>query len=242
MSKVRDEVESLARSVLGASADDIQFLFAEPGEDSISEGLRLLTKALHVTGAANGERGGLFGGDWGYGANFENDTFLLHRYCWCERDDCPWCAGCQNNLPSLPHGPQCYQSRLELLRQRHGTKEEWGWHVPSDHPKYEREKRALCSDLGVNFELGNEVHCTCGADAEWRRQFDACQCAWHLGRDQFRWPATSAPNFWHKPTGFRVNWYKYIGRGVEVAGDSDDWPAILLDCLHSIGVAEGDDR
>lgn len=30
-----------------------------------------------------------------YGTNYVNDTFMLHRYCWCEDDDCPWCGGCQ---------------------------------------------------------------------------------------------------------------------------------------------------
>jgi hypothetical protein len=53
-----------------------------------------------------------------YGVNFENETFSIHRYCWCEEENCPWC------------GP------LE------------------------------------------------------------------------------APNFWHKPTGLKVWWYKYIGRGM----------------------------
>jgi len=34
-------------------------------------------------------------GDWAekYGTNFENDKFMMHRFCWCEKDDCPWCGG-----------------------------------------------------------------------------------------------------------------------------------------------------
>jgi hypothetical protein len=34
-------------------------------------------------------------GEWAsYGTNFENDTFMMHQFCWCEKHDCPWCQGC----------------------------------------------------------------------------------------------------------------------------------------------------
>lgn len=36
--------------------------------------------------------GGLLGGEFGYGVDFENDTFMMHPYCWCEKEDkCLWC-------------------------------------------------------------------------------------------------------------------------------------------------------
>lgn len=66
----------------------------EASQDKISADLRHLTKALHLNGLADGEQGGALGGEYGYGANFENDVFMIHRYCWCERDDCPWCLSC----------------------------------------------------------------------------------------------------------------------------------------------------
>ena len=28
-----------------------------------------------------------------YGINYEDDTFMMHKFCWCEREDCPWCNG-----------------------------------------------------------------------------------------------------------------------------------------------------
>ena len=28
----------------------------------------------------------------GYGFNFENDTFYVHPYCWCEKEDCLQCG------------------------------------------------------------------------------------------------------------------------------------------------------
>lgn len=32
-------------------------------------------------------------GEWAdkYGTNIETDKFMMHRFCWCEMDNCPWC-------------------------------------------------------------------------------------------------------------------------------------------------------
>lgn len=59
-----------------------------------------------------------------YGINFDNDVFSMHRYCWCEQEDCPWCGDSEDGI--------------------------------------------------------------------------------------------GAPNFHFKPTGFKLWWYKYIGRGMEM--------------------------
>lgn len=67
------------------------------GEDAASMALRILTRALAAKGHAIG--GGFLGGDDGYGADYENDVFMFHRYCWCEQEDCPWCAGCTCGPP-----------------------------------------------------------------------------------------------------------------------------------------------
>lgn len=92
-------------------------------------------------------------GEWSekYGTNIENDVFMMHRFCWCESDDCPWC-----------------------------------W----DEEKY--------------------------------------------GRQQ--------PNFHHKPTGFKVWWYKYIGRGVILENqDKADLHAIFKQCRDSLTTQKPDE-
>jgi len=75
-----------------------------------------------------------------YGTNFENDIFMIHRYCWCEKDDCPWCG------------------------------------------EEERE------------------------------------------------------NFWYKPKDFKLSWYKYIGRSMEMNKDLTDEEIIKMkkDCIDSL--------
>lgn len=217
----------------------VQIIVPECSDDAVSEGLRRLTEAIHRAGKADGSAGGIFGGEWGYGSNLENETFMMHRFCWCETDECLWCGGsrCQGEMKRLPHGEDCYQTRLEALRQKYGERLEWGWYVEWRGPKwasYEREKRALCVEMGRDFDLGNEVHCTCGSDEDWRRRYDACDCDWHAGRGRFIYGrGVDAPHFWHKASGSSARWYKYIGRDMETDLRMP-WEAILADCLLSL--------
>jgi len=39
-------------------------------------------------------------GDWAekYGTYFENDKFMMHPFCWCEKEECPWCSGEKPNF------------------------------------------------------------------------------------------------------------------------------------------------
>ena len=46
-------------------------------------------------------------------------------------------------------------------------------------------------------------------------------------------PSRPAPNFWHKPSGTTVRWYKYIGRAMGVTCDTD-WGTVIADCLTSL--------
>ena len=48
--------------------------------------------------------GGLLGGEFGYGVDYENDTFMMHPYCWCEQDDCKWCGLGEPNFIYKPTG------------------------------------------------------------------------------------------------------------------------------------------
>jgi hypothetical protein len=61
-------------------------------EGRICNDLVDLTEALSNTGADISS--GLLGGEFGYGAYFENDIFMMHPFCWCEGDDCDWCISC----------------------------------------------------------------------------------------------------------------------------------------------------
>lgn len=163
----------------------IQIVLPECSEDKISADLRYLTQVLEGQGADIS--GGLLGGEFGYGAYFENDTFMMHPFCWCEQDDCEWCRGC-----TCPEG--AYEYRVEGIKV------------------HEFSQWLEAYDKGLSRETVHHDHLKCD------------YCKGLVGH---------APNFLHKPSGTKVRWYKYIGRGMEV-NLLGDWLAIFNDCLNSI--------
>jgi hypothetical protein len=74
---------------------DVNIILPERSRDSISEDLRYLTEFIcrNQVGTDHDGNGGL-GGSYGYGVNHENDVFMIHRFCWCEQPECPWCLEC----------------------------------------------------------------------------------------------------------------------------------------------------
>ena len=77
----------------------MKMVFPECSDDFISSHLRQLTKLIDPEGMNFG-----IGGEYGYGANFENDTFSMNRYCWCERDKCAVCNGTRDLFYHKPSG------------------------------------------------------------------------------------------------------------------------------------------
>lgn len=41
-----------------------------------------------------------------YGDDYENDTFQMSRYCWCENEDCGKCDG---SIPNFHHKPSGFK-------------------------------------------------------------------------------------------------------------------------------------
>jgi len=276
----------------------MKVIVPECSEDAVSDGLRRLTEAIHRSGKADGGAGGFLGGEFGYGANFENDTFMMHRYCWCEKEgECAWCTGCgayeSNGCRAcredrFRHTEACYQTELHARREKYDVESgyraldeavsgplpgdrlmgSFGWEQSSPMPgvmcmignpredevmekwraAYDKRRQfedSLYSELGkkygVNPKYGAAIHCTCGADSARSEAQKTEGCDYLLGRGIFARFARrdggefhGPPNFWHKPSDSRVNWYKYIGRSMEMDLRSE-WEAILLDCLTSLG-------
>jgi hypothetical protein len=53
--------------------------------------------------------------------------------------------------------------------------------------------------------------------------------------DDCRWCSGEAPNFWHKPSGLKVWWYKYIGRSMEVENQTPTEPwKLVQECVDSL--------
>lgn len=73
---------------------DVIIYLPERSDDLISASLRTLTEHI-AKNTKSDVSSGLLGGEYGYGAWFENDVFMMHPFCWCERMDCAWCRSCE---------------------------------------------------------------------------------------------------------------------------------------------------
>jgi hypothetical protein len=83
------------------NVEGVRVVLPQCSDDLVSELLRDLTR--RIVQRTGDETGYGLGGRFGYGENYENDVFMMHRYCWCERADCPWCLSCDCTWS----GPEC---------------------------------------------------------------------------------------------------------------------------------------
>jgi hypothetical protein len=198
---------------------------------ALEDGLWDLTEAINKIDPELVNHGFL-GGEFGYGAHWENETFLMHPYCWCERDDCPWCGGCQ-----------CPETAFHyFVDNKEVTFGEWMSFF--DHEVYTKATGGKINSfkewLKLPPEKWNKYDCIddLRRKANKRRsQRHDPECKYCLGTQNLDKGAEAghgAPNFWHKPSGFKVWWYKYIGRDMETTSGGD-WAATLRECFASLG-------
>lgn len=185
----------MPRGAFGSSADD-----------------SLLDMAMRVIGVGFAEEG-----EWAakYGTTYENDTFMMHRYCWCEADDCLWCGGqcgCPDPDPTyLVDGDPISAEEYWAANRRIVAP------LPHDVAKYGSAKHKEASaafdasikerDRRLQTIYAERIH-TCEPRGMMANR----------PRGPSHHPSQSAPNFWFKPTDLRVWWYKYIGRDMEIDG------------------------
>lgn len=156
-------------------------------------------------------------GDWvdKYGSDFENKVFMMHSFCWCEKDDCPWCMGC--NCPESAYhyfvdGVEVVYGEYDAFFQRqvnkyNGNHKEWMKEADVANSRRETKKDEICPFCkdGLCMDKGAEK-------------------------------GKRAPNFWHKPSGLKIWWYKYIGREMELSRDVtfEEIRTIREDCITSL--------
>lgn len=203
---------------------DVQIILPPISEDKISDGLRKLTKEI-VELDKEYKVSGFLGGEFGYGCAYENDTFMMHPFCWCEREDCAWCMGCDCPESASHH----YVDGKEVTYKEY--RDFYMLHVYGMTDEQLEKK-------GINyFELKPKNYKKKAEQANLRRtvKYDAiCNyCTGNHHKDKGVEPGKGAPNFWHKKTGLKVWWYKYIGRGMETQG-SADISSIIRECISSL--------
>lgn len=98
---------------------------------------------------------------------FENDTFVMHPYCWCGRDDCPWCWGC-----TCPPEADIYEVRGRPVGFREWTS---GYrHVVEPVRSYRHNPELICDYCrGERKIAANFLHKPSGTEVHWYK---------HIGR------------------------------------------------------------
>lgn len=182
----------------------------------VAEDLRDLTEALENAGSDS--YGGGLGGTFGYGTDYENDVFEMHPFWWgdCE---CGHEEREANWFESNTHAPDCYQTVLndELDDDN----------LPFGNPKRNEIIERLCKQFGLDPLWGSMVHCTC--------EHNANHAEWSLSNKHNPKCGVVRPNFFHKASGIRVDWYKYIGRSMEHEPiDKATWSTLMDECMNSI--------
>lgn len=193
-------------------------------EDPLEFGLVALTEAISQI---DRERvaAGFLGGEFGYGAEWDSSVFMMHPFCWCDRPDCPWCGGCdcpEGSTHFLVDGIDVgFKAWMEFFeRETSGARgpgedgSEWTLRADAANARREERHDAICD--------------YCRGVGKWTENGAVA------GR--------GAPNFWHKPSGLKVWWYKWIGRDMVVhAVEGINLTAIFAECAASLAAAPSQD-
>lgn len=174
-----------------------------------------ICNAMRVIGEAIGRKNGDYDDAYTYGANFDCDEFMMHRFCWCDRQDCRWCMGC-----NCPESAYHY-----FVDDKRVTYKEW-------EQFFEREAGEAPFLKGKREWDAWERRADAANKRRSSRKYPVCEyCTVYNGKDE--------PNFHHKPTGLKVWWYKYIGRGMEVEGARGvNLSSVIMSCLQAVDKAE----
>lgn len=166
---------------------------------------------------------------------YENDTFVIRPYYW---GDCT--CGFEEMLADFEnnndHRDYCYRKLVEkdLIEQYGWTKDSIGILEPTESISInekmrikEKVQKKWCKRLGLSTGIGMAIHCTC--DYKERRNKFLSE------HDHDEWCPIVLPNFYHKPTGFSMQWYKRPLRNSYMNMDltKDQFKDIIKDCIKS---------
>lgn len=177
----------------------------------------------------------IIGEEDGYGIEYVNDIFELHKYYW---GDCT--CGYENKViqweKDNKHSETCYQTALKNICIEKNFYDKNGEYITSfsksfiDYRNKEMRKiyEQLCIQFGLTYPEGCAVHCTCDYKTK-HQEF--------LKNENHKSSCLIIkPNFWYKPTDFKIMWYKYIGRDSYMNKfiDTDDFVNIIDKCVESV--------
>lgn len=199
--------------------DNIVFVIPETEDSFLNTSLRKITEILlEVHG--HEWRGGALGGKYGYGVDFENDIFMMHGYCWCEKEDCNWCVACHCTFIYFIDGEQAdwqtYYDTKAAIQEKYRC----------------AQKDRACFKQGVEYQSFKERHPEAYKETIERTYYKAndpiCK---RCETKNF----VALPNFHHKESDFKVWWYKWIGRDFEYSNPNEvDIEKVMKECIENL--------
>jgi hypothetical protein len=197
------------------SMEDIEIVMPEgmlgPDEDY------LLDSAIRAIAEKYAEEG-----EWAnkYGVNYENDIFMMHRYCWCEQSNCPWCLGCEcgdDVQRYFVDGKEVTRTKYQEAYEKHMG--------PAPSEQYFFNERNKESFKETSKERGEKLD-------QWYKMVKT-ELIPEKMCEYCRNQKDPAPNFHYKPLDLKVWWYKYIGRDMKSNKHLDHLQIseMLLNCL-----------
>ncbi len=213
---------------------DLLLVFPEVSEDLVSNMMVAITKKIDQTGSEIAIQGFL-GGEHGYGAHYKNDVFEMRPFYWgdctCEHDDLRSAWENDND-----HDKDCYQTLFhEMHFVNYGV--DWNFDKKPGHGWVKGSVEDACDCVDTLYKQfgipdgtpGGYTHCTCMYDINYSNFVKSISHSEECQIDK--------PNFKHYASGIEVEWYKYIGRGMEYDEDVtiEQWVDVFKECLGSIG-------
>jgi len=176
--------------------------------------------------------GGLLGGEYGYGVDYENDVFMMFPYYWGD------CTCGFDKYEFKEEHIECYQNELDNAKIKAGWKRDkynWleapqKWSYSSAQKIEDKIQKDLCKKYKLSYPFGCAVHCTCDYNERYKKWLKKIRYI-----DKHKESCLlEKPNFIFKPTDCKIIWYKWIGRGQEQVGKlPKDW---VQQCKNSIKI------
>jgi hypothetical protein len=210
--------------------------FIGPGADQepLSVCLRILTHQLQLRTPDISHSHGFFGGAFGYGVEFDNDTFSM----------CPDYQGCTCIAENPPkHTGSCKERIAQWNDDRRASMV-----VPKSAEELARQseirarvERGDAASIELLATYADEIDFAQSFAWEDSHPFPVCTCGatdgWVESENHEPSCSFERPRFLYKPSGLQVAWYKYIGRDMDIVAEGT--PVSLMEifesCLASIG-------
>ena len=157
-----------------------------------------------------------------YGVEYENETFFTMPYWWGDCT-CGWdfIDNGHSKLEALSHRECCYQNEYRFL-------------MPDKGLRKLLSKHGFLRDI-PEWRAGSALHCDCDyGEREGEIINSYAKEFGHMGHlDTCK---LVMPNFWHKPSGYQLSWYKYPLRDsyANAKISENEFLSIIDDCIGSL--------